>query len=1039
MVFSAFLKVKEAIPPHADAILAEHGIKHHRKEIPLGGEWTTGFLCPFCGDTSGSASFTHELYLRCHQCSYKGDVFDWISKHTGKKPWDVCKQLADRCSVKLEKPAGTGKGLTNKSMPARMTEEALERAMHDLWEHKDAQPARDVLERRKIDDPKLLGELGVGWIKGWIVFTRRDDGGTLEERYRGWAPDAKDVKWRWFGQGTGGPGIWPNAAPPAGHRVLLCEGEGDTLVSLIRLRMRESGWWPCTWTAGAGSSPQVKDVPPWVNGREVHIAYDNDVFQGPDWHSYIVVTKPGKNPDHARTAAEQRLRNLVNRVGPTFVALHCKVFVHKCPVDPAVTYGGDLRDWADAGGLDFEKDWLSWSLEELPSMEKAAVMVPFDEVFGHLHKRVKTTATVDAIRGDDLIVPKVMRMECLLGQHPACATCYGYQQFPDGLINMDEFERERVVAIESGKPNEFVAKNIVQKPARCPRLEIVTVQSVVGSEWLAMRPHQGDMTAQRALRVVSTEEPSMSGEMELTGSIYGDYNGKGVVMFANKCTALDRTEIDLAPHIQDLRSYSPSESKRPEDIDDFLERRWRDLSANVTRIHGRKDIQIAHDLLAHSVIEFRSGGALQRGWLDITVFGETRSGKSLTFRRMLEHHGLGVHHTAVSNVSRPGLVMGANKDGLLKPGLFPKCHRKMLMMDEWHFLCANVRGMEHPMSWLQSARDEGRVSGVKIYGARDLPAKVRFVTIGNWIRNRRHTYEHPCQHVLALYGAPEMISRLDFALAVNADPTELGLPDAEQFWTRDRTRALILRAWAQEHNQVFIDADAEQLALDYCHKWKGHYDSEMLPLFTPEEKATSVLRIAVSVANLCFSYHASSFYATHVRACHVEWAASWLQHVWQESGYDRYSASRLAAQVVDKKFEAERMLTVNLGLEDPLVAENTLAQFLQTFNMQDVMAVTGKEAHDALKWIAKLQALRVIERIRATNTTNLEFLCTKGGERLISNLLLYARNHEPSEWVERFNRIRTWIGPEEPQGLVPMTAEPWEIAGGDNHRQTLPF
>lgn len=1039
---SVFGRVKASIASQADAILKQHGVKNHRGEVRISGEWTTGYLCPFCGDRSGSASFTPELFIRCHQCSYKADVFTWIARHTGSKEWDVCKELAEQCGVSLKTKATRKDALAGRQMPYRMTEEILEHAVRDLWENEGAAASRAMLAERGLDDQRLLMELEVGWIRGWVIFTRRDENGNLTERYRGWNPKDQKVKWRWFGQGSGGVGIWPGRPAADGVKILLCEGESDVLTAMARLRMHEQGWHVATWTAGATSCFKPRDIPKSWFGKEVHVAYDNDVFQGPDYKAYVVQAKPGKSLDDARRAAEHRLRNLIEKVCPTLRGLNCEVFVRQCPVSPTEHYGGDLRDWVSAGGLDFETDWKKYSLKELPKFGPNVEAVDYDDAFHSLGKTIKTQTQVDMIGRDDVLLPRIAKMECQLGQHPICAMCPGHQQFPDGIIDMNDYPRERVVAIESGIPSEWLARHVVQRPKGCPRLEIVIQESTTASVWHGMRPGRSENTAQRTLHIISDQPPSLSGEVEVTGAIVNNSKGTGVVMHATKVVSLDKSDIDMGPYVNEFIHRMPCFSDRVEHIDEYLEDRWRDLAYNVTRIHGRKDIQIAHDLLAHSAIDLFIDGAYQRGWLDICVFGETRSGKSLTFRRMFDHHKLGLYHTAVSNVSRAGLIMGADNHGLLKPGLLPKCNRKMLMMDEWHFLCANAirANQDHPMSWMQSARDEGKVSGIKIYGNRDLPAKVRLCMIANWIRNKRRTFEFPCEHILALYGSPETVSRLDFALPVGPVPTQQTLDFSEHFWTPDRTRALALRAWSQDTDDIVIEPEAIQEAKARSRSWADVYDSETIPLFTPEEKWVSVIRIAVACANLTFSHVKGQFEKVHVRPVHVEWAVGWLEHVWQEAGYDAYSQSRLASQTIDRRFEAEKRMSVDLGLEDPIIAENTLSQFLEPFTLQDLVAITGRELRDTIAWISRMQAIRVFERVKYSGGNQTQFCTTRGGDKMIGNMLKYAR-HDHKGWVDRYRRLNQWMGPSEPDGMVPMTSDTWQIfdSDDDSKRQAIPF
>ena len=175
---NVFARVKEAAAGQPKAIFARYGIKHHRGDVELSGEWTTGFLCPWCTDKSGSCSFSRALFAKCHQCGKKADLFDWVADLAHCSVWDACKQLAELLNLPWEEKKGR-KVVSGHAMPKRMLEEVLTVAQHDLWEHNDAEPARKILRDRGIDDPRTLHDLGVGWIKGWIVFARRDESGKL--------------------------------------------------------------------------------------------------------------------------------------------------------------------------------------------------------------------------------------------------------------------------------------------------------------------------------------------------------------------------------------------------------------------------------------------------------------------------------------------------------------------------------------------------------------------------------------------------------------------------------------------------------------------------------------------------------------------------------------------------------------------------------------------------------------------------------------------------------------------------------------------
>lgn len=1031
---NAFRRVKSAIVSRAEEVVRELGIKHLRDSVSMTAQWTDGFLCPFCGDRSGSGSMTRELFLKCHQCSIKLDVFSWVAKRDGKQPWQVMRELGDRLQVPTDSSPRATRSF--RSMPSRMSEDILSIAQRALWESPDASGARAMLAERKLDDQVLLTELGLGYVKGWVVFSQRDEHGGLRDRYRAWNPAAK-IKWMWYGSGSGGPGIWPALKPQDGDKILLCEGESDVMAAMTRLRLHEQGWHVCTWTAGATSCPKPSDIPREFYGREIHICYDNDVFQGPNYQEYFVEAKPGKDINNVRAALMQRLRNLLTKVAPLFESLGCRVVIRECPVDPRKKWGGDMRDWISEGGHNLD-DWKAYPFDQLPEFGKMVQEVPFASVFTELHKPIRTVAQVEAIARDDVTISKIYQMNCEIGQHPSCTICPGARLFPDGMVDMSNYQRELTVGLEVEDVSRNIIEHVIQKPKGCPRVEVIPLKVHVGSEWRAMASGKAEDTTQRSLHIFSLDAPSLSGEVQIEGTVFPNERGNGVVMLAETVKSLERTDVDLVPVINDYLQHTPAFSDRIEDIDDYLTERSNDLAANVTKIYGRRDIHIAHDLLMHSARRANLSGSRQRAWLDICVFGDTRTGKSLTFRRMFEHHGLGLHSTAVSNISRAGLVMGADKQGMLKPGLFPRSTGKALMLDEMHFLVQNSPH-EHPMSWLQSARDDGVVSGVKIYGNRDLPAEVRFVTIANWMRNRRRAYEFSCEHLMALYGSPETLARLDFGLSVEGKPTQNHLDQSAHWWNKERTRMLILRAWAQDCDQVVIDDDAHQHAKDRCEQWVGVYDSEHLPLFTPEEKPNSILRIAISLANICFSHPKKDPYSVHVRKVHVEWAARWLEYCWKQSGYDRFSGKRIEAQEVVKPYEAEKYLTVKLYLQDPALAESVLSQLLTPFSASEVASITGLEFMESNKWISKMVGLRVFERTRASNGYNVLFCLTRGGDRLIHNLMRAAQEDEKN-WTNRYNTMLSWVVGDNPPGnMLPMNSEPWELFGDNPDGQAVPF
>src|SRR4030095_16223169 len=274
-----FSDVKKAVAANPEVILRGLGLDIVKR---IGKDWNQ-VRCPLCDDQNGSASITPQGFLHCWQCNSKLDLFQWIAQRDKTQPYNVAKSIAESLNVPIKPPV---RGRTSGMMPARMTEDVLDEAIDDLWSSKQAAPCREFLAERKLDsDPVLLGELGVGFIRGYIIFAQRDQSGKLQERYRGYLPGGQ-LKWQWFGRGFGGPGLWLSHRA-VGKRILLLEGEWDVLTAILRLGLQTEGEWSVvTWTAGASSSPASGDIPKSWKDHEVHICYDNDVFQGPDFSKY---------------------------------------------------------------------------------------------------------------------------------------------------------------------------------------------------------------------------------------------------------------------------------------------------------------------------------------------------------------------------------------------------------------------------------------------------------------------------------------------------------------------------------------------------------------------------------------------------------------------------------------------------------------------------------------------------------------------------------------------------------------------------------
>lgn len=984
---SIFDDVRRAIALSPHSTLESLGLEPQKK---IDGEWTP-IKCPLCTDSGGSASITQEGFIKCHQCGVKGDVFTWFGMKEALKPYDAAVMLAERLRVvrTVPKPG---------RLPYRMTEDVLAQAVHDLWTTPAAGVCRDFLAERKLaDDPELLSKLGIGWIEGYIVFGQRDEGGMLKERFRTYTPNSLSP-WRWTGRGTGGVSLWLTERPLR-DRVLMLEGEWDVLTAILRLRLEDQGWTVVTWNGGASSGPSLADVPRGWRGKDVHLCYDNDVFQGPDYDNYWTNGKTNQSKNNTL------LKNLLGKVAPTLREAGCAVWIRQIPIDPRVVWGGDFRDWVNGGGTDLTA-LPCYRFETLPPVVPRRQELEFDDLWNdHIGEPVKTRAQVSHVYSDDIVMPTTALLQCQLGQLPVCNACQGPRRFSNGVVPLAEHQEVLMLGVVHKDLENYILKHVVKRPKACPEARIATQEGQPASLWYATRSGVSDDTRQRTLPVVSLEPPSLSGEVEISGRVYSD--SSSLAFYAETVVPLDRAEVDLTRTQVDLRRFACSRATETRHIDDYLDRRWRDISRHVTRVHGRRDVHVACELLFHSVAGLAIGGKVRRGWLDVALLGDTRSGKSMTMRGLIDWLQLGAIHSAVDNISRAGLIMGSDHHNNLKPGLLTKSHRKLLVLDEFHWLVNSRKlGDDHPMSWMQSARDDGRVHGIKIYGDRILPAKVRLMTISNWARSRKRSFAWPCEHLAWLYGSPETLSRLDFGLIVDGPPSQQTFDPVESNWTVDMARALVLRAWAMEPHQVILEKPAVELAFELAESCREQLSCDRVPLFTPEEKPYSILRIATAVANMCFSYPAEDVYSCVVQPVHVNWAFEWLWHTWTLSGYDKYSSATMSNTRPETVFAIEKLLTVTLRLDDPAQAARVLDIIMGGLHPTFDAPLLGLVV-DADRYRFFSSAARINLMTPGRDADRGRLVLTDVAHDVAKRLADMARS-DPEGYIHRFRQLSSW-------------------------------
>lgn len=992
---SYFATVKEAFAANLDASLDSLGITRSHG----GNEEWVHINCPCCSDTNGSCSIARATgHINCKQCSRKLDLFEWWRERNGcRDDWQAAHQVGELLGVSYEAPKRK-RGRT----AARMTPDLLDRAIHNLMEDKEAEWARKYLTDAGLWDPAILARFGVGFLDGSIVFAQWNPDGSLRERYRRHTPNAK-AKWSWSKLGAGGPvGFWP-AVPeiPENADILLCEGEKDVLAAWIKgqLHKHSRPIVAFTWTGGAGSPLASSLMPDTWPKRRVYVCYDNDTWQGPDLDK-----ARAPNPKKLREL-ERRRGNLLRGVVGKLCANHCEVSLLHVDLDPVDHFGADLRDWLDAGKSFDELPVCS--VDEIVDKQEEPTAVSLTKIGDHAGELVEIQGSVSMIENHTLTVPIVSRIKCPMGSKPCCKDCPVARDFVDQEIVWRDHYGHLFNSLMAKDPEQHIIRKMLCKPSACNECSVIHEETVTGSHW---RAGAGDDEASGAdmVEVISMEKPALSGQVGITG--WALHGTKSVGIFATRLDQLDKPEANLDQFHVELLQLTPWNSNDEKTIERYLESVVADYANNITLIYGRPELHIGTMLVAHSALYYELEGHRYRGWLDACFFGGTRRGKSETVKRLFSYWRLGTAFTCMENFSRAGLTVGGSDNGAkMRPGLFPKNNRKMLFLDEFHHMTAGPRD-QNVMVHLQSARDEGRVSALKVYGDLKLPAAVRLITAGNYANRNQRTFQFLCQHLQAFYGVPEALSRMDFAWCV-ADSVKMVAEQVEHCWTPELARALILRAWAMEPHQIHIDPEVVVVAKQIAAEWDAIFAGEDLALHTGVEKYHSLIRIAIAIANVCYSHPQGKENECQVRMVHIRWAIAWMLQCWENLQYDEFSQRRIAARTVTQPFRVEALLTIALDLDDPDHAAIILSRLTEAnriASLQGFIMGNGQieEPRHFTKWLSRM--LRYSAMVETTeNQYNIQYAPTEGCLKILRSLINLARD-DPDGYAQRHKILSQW-------------------------------
>ena len=639
----------------------------------------------------------------------------------------------------------------------------------------------------------------------------------------------KMLSWQ---QGYGTARLWPLQVLDGAKYVFLCEGEMDRLV------MADRGLNAITSTGGAKTwkSEWSKEFA----GLKVYVVYDTDTAGEEGARKAAAsISEYAKEVKVVRLDLSEPGEDITD----FFVNYGYGVEDLKRLVKETPKFKKPIRpDRRQASNGKVEWATLGQSLK--PMYRRKELMVP---------------VIVSARRDERLHYPAETIFTCDQSAGRLCQKC---DLYGSGEATI-KFDRSDPVVLDfvgvSTKQQRAIIKKIAGIPNTCSQVESATVESGTIEEIL-VTPEldtggDGDSLhlVQRAFYIGLGLDYNESYALKAK-PIPFHKNGKIVHHVVEATPAHDSIEtFEMTPEIyEQLKVFQAKPGKAKRKLWEIAT----DFQNHVTRIWDRIPMHIAMDLVWHSVLEFWFEDKLQRrGWLEVCIVGDTRTGKSEVAHQLQRHFGYG-EIVSGENTSYAGLIGGAVKFDdawFVKWGRIPLNDKRLVVIDE-------VTGM--------SPQDIALMSGVRETGIADITkietqkanARTRAIWIGNVRepKNDLSDYDYGCLALHDLIGQPEDIARFDYALAAARDEVSSVTVNSRHDITgepRYRSEAcanLILWAWSRGRDTVMFQREAVDAAHKHAIEMGKAYTSNV-PLVMAENQRIKLARIGAAIAARLFS------------------------------------------------------------------------------------------------------------------------------------------------------------------------------------------
>ncbi len=650
----------------------------------------------------------------------------------------------------------------------------------------------------------------------------------------------------------------------------------------------------------------------------------------------------------------------------------------------------DVSDFLVAEGASAFEQWIRAQIQQMEQSEELYEEVEFHQLFSRLfvHKKVAFSAFTASKLMQSYLLPKRYQIDCPVGQFDFCAKCPVYllasNQREPVIVNVPEEDQLTFIDKNQQFIKEYTRRQLLI-PRRCQAYEHSQVEynlceifeSIGVEEEYAGR----EMGYRPVTCIALSDETLMTSSLnyKICGELMPNPNTQQLMVLVKRAQP-----IEVSFHYDEQFDFSCFRPQDPNRVESIWERLY-EIGVQLGHYTGILGREMEHAMifaLFCSPLYAYVGNEKVKTALDLFVVGDTRTGKSTIFRKMIDLVGAGKLVSA-ENMTAAGLIGGLQQlaygKWMISWGILPQNDRKIVILDEGDALTPEL------FSQITSARATGFAEITKVQQAKAM-SRLRFALIANPQQNLSH-YSYPIQAINSFGFYKQDLSRFDLVLLFAKEdvpefPSELPPPmEMEPY------RQLVRKIW----NTDYFDVRVPQEVYEYCRyraaALLARYESD-LPLFDAYS-ALRLLRLALAL---------SMMMNISLTMTVVDVAVACIETLYQRYKLDGYVQARRQEEELRDPQALETLIEEMLREPYTTSPEDFYRKIYQCnrFTSQDLRELTGLSVDYNYRFIARLCALNAIRRLEGSR----DYIKTRGFQEYLGYRLALIESQR-RRWGER--------------------------------------